>query len=211
MDGLFNSGLGLAVFLLGMGAPQEPQQQVDEVQQEAPDQGSAAPPSATPSPNGSAVPSPLVMPSTASRDVPNDVSLRLAKGGRRAWDAFQCAGFAAAMHDKEAFDGVFARGFSTAHLFLDALQKERIKRAHFEREIPSPMRASLEGPSPDFIVGRVYQTALESAVYAVETGAAALNKDRKVEPGSDAYKALRNDVASSLFESSGCHDLPDQP
>jgi len=211
MDGLFNSGLGLAVFLLGMGAPQEPQQQVDEVQQEAPDQGSAAPLSVTPSPNGSVAPSPLVMPSTASRDVPNDVSLRLAKGGRRAWDAFQCAGFAAAMHDKDAFDGVFARGFSTAHLFLDALQKERIKRAHFDKEIPSPMRASLEGPSADFIVGRVYQTALESAVYAVDTGAAALNRDRKVEPGSDAYKALRNDVASSLFESSGCHDLPDQP
>ena len=147
MDGIFNSGLGLAVFLLGMGAPQEPQQQVDEVQQEAPDQGSAAPLSTTPSPNGSVAPSLRAMPSTASRDVPNDVSLRLAQGGRRAWDAFQCAGFAAAMHDKEAFDGVFARGFSTAHLFLGALQKERIKRAHFESEIPSPMRASLEGPS----------------------------------------------------------------
>ena len=173
MDGLFNSGLGLAVFLLGMGAPQEPQQQVDEVQQEAPDQGSAAPLSTMPSPNGSVAPSPLVMPSTASRDVPNDVSLRLARGGRRAWDASQCAGFAAAMHDKEAFDGVFARGFSTAHLFLDALQKERIKRAHFDKEIPSPMRASLEGSSADFIVGRVYQTALESAVHAVDTGAAA--------------------------------------
>jgi hypothetical protein len=73
------------------------------------------------------------------------------------------------------------------------------------------MRASLEGPSADFIVGRVYQTALESAVYAVDTGAATLNRDRKVEPGSDAYKALRNDVASSLFESNDCHDLPDQP
>lgn len=211
MDGIFNSGLGLAVFLLGMGAPQEPQQQVDEVQQEAPDQGSAAPLSTMPSPNGSVAPSPGAMPATASRDVPNDVSLRLARSGRRAWDAFQCAGFAATMHDKEAFDGVFARGFSTAHVFLDALQKERIKRAHFEKEIPSPMRASLEGPSADFVVGRVYQTALESAVHAVETGAAALNRDRKVEPGSDAYKALRNDVASSLFESSGCHDLPDQP
>ena len=90
-------------------------------------------------------------------------------------------------------------------------EKDRIKRVHFEREIPSPMRASLEGPSPDFVVGRVYQTALESAVYAVETGAATLNRDRKVEPGSDAYGALRNDVASSLFETSGCHDLPNQP
>ena len=211
MEGIFNSGLGLAVFLLGMGAPQEPQQQVDEVQQEAPDQGSAAPLSTTPSPNGSFAPSLRAMPSTASRDVPNDVSVRLAQSGRAAWDAFQCAGFAAAMHDKEAFDGVFAHGFSSAHRFLDALQKDRIKRVHFKREIPSPMRASLEGPSPDFVVGRVYQTALESAVYAVETGAATLNRDRKFEPDSDAYRALRNDVASSLFESSGCHDLPDQP
>ena len=211
MDGIFNSGLGLAVFLLGMGTPQDPQRQVDEIQQEAPDQGSAAPLSTTPSPNGSVAPSLRAMPSTASRDVPNDVSLRLALSGRRAWDAFQCAGFAAAMHDKEAFDGVFARGFSTAHLFLNALQKERIKLVHFESEIPSPMRASLEGPSPDFVVGRLYQTALESAVYAVEIGAAALNRDRKFEPGSDAYRALRHDVASSMFESSGCHDLPNQP
>jgi len=211
MDGIFNSGLGLAVLLLGMGNPQEPQRQVDEIQQEAPDHGSAAPLSATPSPNGSAAPSLLAMPSTASRDVPNDVSLRLAQGGRRAWDAFQCAGFAAAMHDKEAFDGVFARGFSTAHLFLTALRKDRIKRAHFESEIPSPMRASLEGPSPDFVVGRLYQTALESAVYAVEIGAAALNRDQKFEPGSDAYRALRNEVASSMFESSGCHDISNQP
>jgi hypothetical protein len=211
MEGIFNSGLGLAVFLLGMGAPREPQRQVDEIQQEAPGQGSAAPLSTTPSPNGSVAPSLRAMPSTASRDVPNDISLRLAQSGRAAWDAFQCAGFAAAMHDKEAFDGVFAHGFSSAHLFVNALQKERIKRVHFEREIPSPMRASLEGPSADFVAGRVYQTALESAVYAVETGAAVLNRDRKVEPGSNAYGALRNDVASSLFETSGCHDLPNQP
>jgi hypothetical protein len=38
-----------------------------------------------------------------------------------------------------------------------------------------------------------------------------LNRDRKFEPGSDAYRALRNDVASSLFETSGCHDPPNQP
>ena len=73
------------------------------------------------------------------------------------------------------------------------------------------MRASLEGPSPDFIVGRIYQTALESAVYAVEAEAIVQNRDRKVERDSDAYQSLRNDVASSLFESSGCHDLPDRP
>jgi len=211
MDGMLNSGLGLVVFLFGIGAPQESQRQVYEIRHEVPDQGSAAPLSTTPSPNGSVAPSPGTMPSTASRDVPNDVSLRLAQSGRRAWDAFQCAGFAAAMHDKEAFDGVFAYGSSTAHLFLNAFQNERIKRVHLEREVPSPMRASLEGPSPDFIVGRIYQTALESAVYAVEAEAIVQNRDRKVERDSDAYQSLRNDVASSLFESSGCHDLPDRP
>jgi hypothetical protein len=45
--------------------------------------------------------------------------------------------------DKEAFDSVFARGLER-HLFLNALQKERVKRDAFRARDPSRMRASLE-------------------------------------------------------------------
>lgn len=89
--------------------------------------------------------------------------------GRAVWAAFSCSALAA--HLKRAPDQqrLFTYGLAQGRQFIDDLQAKRIDQAAIKSIVPVGVMLSLEGPSPDFMLGRIYADASTSALRDVHT------------------------------------------
>lgn len=129
----------------------------------------------------------------------DEESWKLARLGKQAYEAFSCSTLAAEAGNDEV-EVAFNVGLDSARRFVEALQAGKIEQADFTSEVPMLVGWSLEGPTTDFIVGRIFQ-----AVSGYTSDAVSDEASKFSEPGNyDALKAERQRVASLKHRENDC-------
>ncbi len=96
---------------------------------------------------------------------------------RSAWSAFECSALAAQFKDTKEQERLFVYGYKEGKTFIAALQARKIDQRDLSSETPWLMGLLLEGPTPDFMLGRMYEAAQEAALKPVLKTANSLNPD----------------------------------
>jgi hypothetical protein len=117
------------------------------------------------------------------------------------WSSFSCASFAELSSDKKEQKRLFTVGYSAGKQFLVAIENKTVS----EKEIssaPLGVLQRLQGPSIDFMIGRIFEGATEDAFDKVEkednNGMPILN------PRDWADGDLRVTKARNKYRSSNC-------
>ena len=96
-----------------------------------------------------------------------------ARLARTVWSAFQCSTFAEMSGDKKEQARLFLVGLEAGRDFLEALKSGQISDDAMSKEVPVGVTLALQGPSPDFILGRIFENAvgaLEISQWAKDDG-----------------------------------------
>ncbi|WP_133155097.1 hypothetical protein [Kinneretia aquatilis] len=97
--------------------------------------------------------------------------------GRSAWSAFECSSLASQMKDPQEQERLFNAGYKDGLAFITALQAQKIDRKDVSSEVPIGVRFLLQGPTPDFMLGRMYESAQDEALKDVTKTGQQLNSD----------------------------------
>jgi hypothetical protein len=104
-------------------------------------------------------------------------SADFAKMGRAAWAAFECSSLASVMEKPKDQERLFLFGYDQGKEFLNAMQSGRITQKDLSSIVPSGFLMLAQGPSVDFVLGRVFESAQENALKDVITTDTVLSKD----------------------------------
>jgi len=90
-----------------------------------------------------------------------ETSLEYAKIGQKIFPAFQCS--IAAEHAKkpDAQKRLFTLGVESGRVFLKAVQQGKVKREDISKTVAIAVTMRLKGPSIDFMLGSMWEAALE--------------------------------------------------
>lgn len=83
---------------------------------------------------------------------------------RAAWSAFECSSLASKSGDAKEQERLFLFGYDQGKKFIAAVQAKKVKEQDVSSEAPLMMLLLLQGPSADFMLGRVFEAAQESAL-----------------------------------------------
>ncbi|MEQ6342937.1 MAG: hypothetical protein M3A44_15160 [Gammaproteobacteria bacterium] len=119
-------------------------------------------------------------------------STDFAKKGRATWAAFECSSLASVLERPKDQERLFRFGYEQGKEFLHALQGGRITAEDLKSIAPSGLLMVAQGPTADFILGRVFESAQENALKDVITTESVLHKD------------LQEAIASRKFTSGNC-------
>ena len=124
-----------------------------------------------------------------------------ARLGRTVWSAFDCAYYAWQSGDKQENDRLVDLGLKAGRGFLEAVKNKEIPEDVINREVPFVVLTLLQGPSLDFILGRVYEAATTNAADEVmkREGGKQLEFSQWI---SD--KAVIKQKAANLFRDRNC-------
>jgi hypothetical protein len=114
-------------------------------------------------------------------------SADFAKMGRAAWVAFECSSLASVMEKPKDQERLFLFGYDQGKKFLNAMQSGRITQKDLNSTAPSGFLMVAQGPSVDFILGRVFESAQDNALKEVITTETVLSKDLKQGLASHKY------------------------
>ena len=78
-----------------------------------------------------------------------------ARLARVMWSAFECSTFAELMGDQKEQARLFELGIKAGREFLEAARNKQIPSEIVDKEIPMGVIWLMNGPSNDFIIGRV--------------------------------------------------------
>ena len=81
-----------------------------------------------------------------------------------AWSAFQCSVLAEKSRNMAEQERLFAFGYDQGLKFIAALESGTAKKDDLSRAAPFSMLLLLQGPTPDFALGRIFEAALRSAL-----------------------------------------------
>jgi hypothetical protein len=114
-----------------------------------------------------------------------------ARMAQATWSAFECSTLATKTGDAKEQERLFKFGYEQGLKFIEALEAKRISNDDLRAEAPMVVLLLLQGPTPDFILGRIYQTAEESALEDVLKTGETLNPDesQKVIAQNKFHKA----------------------
>jgi hypothetical protein len=125
-----------------------------------------------------------------------------ARLGHHMFAAFQCATFAELSGDAEEHQRLFGLGITTGRTFLTAARNNEFSREEANQNVPLIVLMLLEGPSDDFILGRMFESAMRDAYDKVvierEDGLGNLPN------GEMRTGALRKIVAENRYRASNC-------
>ena len=121
--------------------------------------------------------------------------------GRTMWSAFQCATYAELSKDEKEQGRLFLIGVKAGRDFLEALKNGQISRETASNEVPVGVIGMLAGPSPDFIVGRVFENATRDAYDQIVSMENGLLLER---PNWVMDEELRKMKAESFYQSHNC-------
>ena len=120
-------------------------------------------------------------------------SVAYAKMAKATWSAFECSSLAATLKKSSEQERLFRFGYEQGKTFIAALQAGKIERTDLSSNAPIGLLWLLEGPTPDFMLGRIYESAQDNALKDVyRTGENAT---------SEADQQL---IASNKFTSANC-------
>lgn len=119
-------------------------------------------------------------------------SLQAASAGRATWAAFECHALANIIGDSAASERLFLHGMAQGRQFLKDMQAGRIDSSDIRSEVPMGVLDALSGPNADFVLGRIFESARQSA----------LHDFKNVTLGK--YMDERRTFAQSQFTQSNC-------
>ncbi len=134
-----------------------------------------------------------LMTSPLSAFAATETSKDLATLGRTTWSAFACSSLASESNNSNEQERLFKLGYKQGGRFIAALKSGKIKKADLDTSVPVTVLMLLEGPTPDFMLGRIYEAAQESAL-----------KDVYKDDDHKASKELRALAAGNKFASGNC-------
>ena len=111
-----------------------------------------------------------------------------ARMSRVSWAAFECAAFSSVLNEPKEQERLFRLGYDKGKEFLEALQAGRIKGEDLYSISPSGFLMLAQGPTPDFILGRVFESAQENALKDVITSETVLEDELKKSIASRKYQ-----------------------
>lgn len=120
-------------------------------------------------------------------------SVSYAQMARSSWSSFECSTLASKMRQPAEQERLFNFGYAQGQEFISALEAGKIKREDLSSYAPVGVLLLLEGPSADFILGRIYAAAEENALKDVYQTGGVFN--------SEATQEL---IASNKFTGSNC-------
>ena len=97
--------------------------------------------------------------------------------GRSAMSAFICSTLSAHVRNAKEQERLFLYGYKQGLAFLSALQSQKIDRKDINEEVPVGVVFLLQGPTPDFILGRIFEASQEAALKNVLMTAGQMNSD----------------------------------
>ena len=101
--------------------------------------------------------------------------------GKAAWSAFECSVLAEKSKNQKEQERLFKYGYDQGLKFIEAIQENKVKRDDLSKESPLMMLLLLQGPTPDFMLGRVFEGALDSALKDVYKTGEQFNSDEMQE------------------------------
>ncbi|MBS4050768.1 MAG: hypothetical protein KGZ69_06155 [Methylomonas sp.] len=108
-------------------------------------------------------------------------SSEYAQMGMAAWSAFKCSALAEKSNNPQDQERLFKYGYAQGLKFIDAIRSEKVKREDLSTGVPMMMLLLLQGPTPDFMLGRVFEGALDSATNDVFKTGDQFNSDEMQE------------------------------
>ena len=84
--------------------------------------------------------------------------------GMAAWSAFECSALAGISKNTKEQELLFKYGYAQGLKFIEAIQAEKVEREDLSKGVPTMMLLLLQGPTPDFMLGRVFEGAVGSAL-----------------------------------------------
>lgn len=101
--------------------------------------------------------------------------------GKAAWSAFECSALADKSKNPKEQERLFKYGYAQGLKFIEAIQTEKVKRENLSKGAPLMMLLLLQGPTPDFMLGRVFEGTLDSALEDVYKTGEHFNSDEMQE------------------------------
>lgn len=136
----------------------------------------------------------LLGPSIAAAQSSRDFAVM----GRTMWSAFECSSLASEMKSPNEQERLFSLGYKNGLTFIAALREQKIERGHLSSEVPFMALLLLEGPTPDFMLGRVFEFAQNEALNDVIKAGSRMNS-------GDVRKTL----AQGKYDKQNCRLLGD--
>ncbi|MBW2467319.1 MAG: hypothetical protein JRF02_08465 [Deltaproteobacteria bacterium] len=108
-------------------------------------------------------------------------SEKYAAMAQSTWSAFECSVLAEKIKNVEEQERLFRFGYEKGLNYITALQSGKIAKEDLSNEVP-PIMLLLQGPTPDFMLGRIFENAVESALENIP--------QRGEHPGSDELQKI---------------------
>ena len=93
-----------------------------------------------------------------------DESRSYAMMAKSSFSGFQCATLAAQVSDQEEAERLFQLGYERGYQFIEALRAGKIEEDDLRSSAPTVMLMLLDGPSTDFMLGRIYEWAQKTVL-----------------------------------------------
>lgn len=120
-------------------------------------------------------------------------SKEFAAMGLASWAAFECATLASHSKDAKAQERLFTHGYKLGQAFVSAARNGKIEAKDMSSKVPLGVVWLLEGPTTDFILGRIYENAQENSL-----------KDVLKTDGIYNSNELQVSLARNKFRKSNC-------
>lgn len=88
--------------------------------------------------------------------------------GKATWSSFECSSLASEMKNVKEQTRLFEAGYTNGLTFIGALKTGKINNNDLSNEVPIVVISLLQGPTPDFILGRIYENAQDAALKGID-------------------------------------------
>lgn len=87
-----------------------------------------------------------------------------ARKGQAMWSAFVCSALASASGNPKEEERLFLYGYNEGKELIEAMKANKIKDEDISNETPVAVLTRLQGPTTDFMLGRIFEASQESAL-----------------------------------------------
>lgn len=112
---------------------------------------------------------------------------------RRSWSAFECSALALIAGNTNEQRRLFTLGYESGKEFIEAVRAGKVEDHHARQHAPIGMLLKMEGPTADFMLGRIWEAAFKNAT-----------KEAYDSYAKYSNESLRTQIARSEFERQNC-------
>ncbi|MYD93795.1 MAG: hypothetical protein F4Y02_08900 [Chloroflexi bacterium] len=118
--------------------------------------------------------------------------------GRTMWSAFECGAFGESSGQQQEAERLYSHGIGAGRQFLQAIRAGSPTEEELRQSTPVGVMLRLGGDSDDFIIGRIFEAALEEALAKVWYDADDMHR---TNPRPETLRKLE---AEASYGSSNC-------